>query len=554
MGIKAKLRLLNAIIIVAGSIVALIIFFISREVNNALQQTRETRYMLDTYKSLLIDVQEEAVALRNMIFDPRDERYLTMAEETRKRLTQKASIIKEKFMPKAQSNEEKKLIDLLYSLIMRNDEAKMPIVQMLELEAIDEAKEMLVEAEKQILADILGTINKLIEIKENEIKEHQKNLEKTVNLANNLSVGLIILSLIVISFLIWLIGRSIVKHIDDIARMVNDLATNMRFKEFKVKEMKDELDRILTALNQIFSSIGKAVNSIKELMEKVSQGNLQVRIKEEYKGDLEDLKSFINKSLSNLQSIVSDIVNFSSQIADSMQILRDNAVKVNSENSHLNDMVINIASGMEQNSVAIKNIAENSAKARAIADEVSKAVSSGRDKIDTMEKAMNHIMEVGKEIANMTDTIIFIAEQTNLLALNAAIEAARAGEVGKGFAVVADEVRKLAESSGKAAKDIAELMERAFNVIEEGKKSSEAVVESYGKIEHVSEEIYEIVESIAVSVEEQMNALESIKQNIEKMREISEKNTGFIEEITREIDSLSKKGEEMKEKANRFQV
>ncbi len=281
MGIKAKLRLLNAIIIVAGSIVALIIFFISREVNNALQQTRETRYMLDTYKSLLIDVQEEAVALRNMIFDPRDERYLTMAEETRKRLTQKASIIKEKFMPKAQSNEEKKLIDLLYSLIMRNDEAKMPIVQMLELEAIDEAKEMLVEAEKQILADILGTINKLIEIKENEIKEHQKNLEKTVNLANNLSVGLIILSLIVISFLIWLIGRSIVKHIDDIARMVNDLATNMRFKEFKVKEMKDELDRILTALNQIFSSIGKAVNSIKELMEKVSQGNLQVRIKEE---------------------------------------------------------------------------------------------------------------------------------------------------------------------------------------------------------------------------------------------------------------------------------
>ncbi len=554
MGIKTKLRLLNALIIVAGSIVAVIIFFISREVNVALKRAEETRNILDTYKSLLIDIQREAVALRNMIFDPEDEKYLTMAKETKKELTRKVSMIKENYMPKAKSEEERKLIDILYSLIMRNDEAKIPVIQMLEFDAVDEAKEMLVEAEKQILTDLLSTINRLIEIKEKEIKENQENLEKTVNLANNLSVGLIILSLIVISFLIWLIGRSIVMHIDDITKMVNDLATNMRFKEFKVKEMKDELDRILTALNQIFSSIGKAVNSIKELMEKVSQGNLQVRIKEEYRGDLEDLKSFINKSLSNLQSIVSDIVRFSSQMADSMQILRNNAIRLNSENLHLNDMVINIASGMEQNSVAIKNIAENSAKARAIADEVSKAVSSGRDKIDTMEKAMNHIMEVGKEIATMTDTIIFIAEQTNLLALNAAIEAARAGEVGKGFAVVADEVRKLAESSGKAAKDIAELMERAFNVIEEGKKSSEAVVESYGKIERVSEEIYEIVESIAVSVEEQMNALESIKQNIEKMREISEKNTGFIEEITREIDSLSRKGEEMKEKANRFQV
>ncbi len=554
MGIKTKLRLLNALIIVAGSIVAVIIFFISREVNIALERAEETRNMLDTYKSLLIDIQKEAVALRNMIFDPEDEKYLTMAKETKKELTRKVSMIKEKYLPKAKSEEEKKLIDILYSLIMRNDEAKIPVIQMLEFDAVDEAKEILVEAEKQILTDLLNTINRLIEIKEKEIKENKKRLEKTVTLANNLSVGLIILSLIVISFLIWLIGRSIVMHIDDITKMVDDLETNMRFKEFKVKEMKNELDKIITSLNQIFSSIGKAVNSIKELMEKVSQGNLKVRIKEEYRGDLEDLKSFINKSLNNLQSIVSDIVNFSSQIADSMQILRENAVKVNAENSHLNDMVINIASGMEQNSVAIKNIAENSAKARAIADEVSKAVSRGRDKIDTMEKAMNHIMEVGKEIANMTDTIIFIAEQTNLLALNAAIEAARAGEVGKGFAVVADEVRKLAESSGKAAKDIAELMERAFNVIEEGKKSSEAVVESYGKIEHVSEEIYEIVESIAVSVEEQMNALESIKQNIERMREISEKNTGFIEEITREIDSLSKKGKEMKEKANKFQV
>ncbi len=554
MGIKTKLRLLNALIIVAGSIVAVIIFFISREVNIALERAEETRNMLDTYKSLLIDIQKEAVALRNMIFDPEDEKYLTMAKETKKELTRKVSMIKEKYLPKAKSEEEKKLIDILYSLIMRNDEAKIPVIQMLEFDAVDEAKEMLIEAEKQILTDLLNTINRLIEIKEKEIKENQKRLEKTVTLANNLSVGLIILSLIVISFLIWLIGRSIVMHIDGITKMVDDLETNMRFKEFKVKEMKNELDKIITSLNQIFSSIGKAVNSIKELMEKVSQGNLKVRIKEEYRGDLEDLKSFINKSLNNLQSIVSDIVNFSSQIADSMQILRENAVKVNAENSHLNDMVINIASGMEQNSVAIKNIAENSAKARAIADEVSKAVSRGRDKIDTMEKAMNHIMEVGKEIANMTDTIIFIAEQTNLLALNAAIEAARAGEVGKGFAVVADEVRKLAESSGKAAKDIAELMERAFNVIEEGKKSSEAVVESYGKIEHVSEEIYEIVESIAVSVEEQMNALESIKQNIERMREISEKNTGFIEDITREIDSLSKKGKEMKEKANKFQV
>lgn len=397
-------------------------------------------------------------------------------------------------------------------------------------------------------------MEELIRLKEKEIKSVEDDLISIARLANNLSVILIVVSIVVISGLIWYIGRDIVNHIDEVTNIVDKLAKEMKFRQFKVRKFGDELDRISESLNQIMFYIGKAINSIKTIMEKVSQGNLKVRIEDNYIGDLEDLKTYINESLNNLQNIVKDIVDFSSEIANSMYSLKESVVKLNTDNNSLNDMVASIASGMEQTSVAIRNIAENSAKAKRIADKVSASVTNGRDKVDIMEKAMEHIMEVGKEIAKMTETIIFIAEQTNLLALNAAIEAARAGEIGRGFAVVADEVRKLAEDSGKAAKDIAELMERAFKVIEDGKNSSEAVVRSYSDIEKVSEEIYEIVESIAVSVEEQMNAIENIKQNVNLMKEISESNTRFLKEIAKEIEDVTGKTGIMSRKGKAFHI
>jgi methyl-accepting chemotaxis protein len=68
---------------------------------------------------------------------------------------------------------------------------------------------------------------------------------------------------------------------------------------------------------------------------------------------------------------------------------------------------------------------------------------------------VKHMAGEVRALAPLVKIITNIAQKTHLLALNAEIEAARAGDAGRGFAVVANEVRRLAESSTKAASDIA---------------------------------------------------------------------------------------------------
>ncbi len=553
MSIRKKLLLVNLLIIIMGLVIGCILYNMQKRVIILVDSVQKEISELEIYKDMKIALLRAAIGVRNAIFDPQDEEARKLIKESFKEYMDKLALINKKLKEKKDvSKRERELIANLSFFTYQGDVEG--VLQLLELEAYEEARNMLVEAEKKGFKDTIETLDTLISIKLKKIEQEQKEMKEQINQANLMITAISVSSIFLISVILWFVSRGIIKQIDIITNTVGELAKHMEFSKFEVKRFKNELDRLIEAIEIMVREVGNAIKVIKDVMDKVSKGDLKGRIEGEFKGSLRDLADFINKSLDDLQTALKHVKEGLITIVNSVKALEDHANRIEKENEGLNSSIASIMTSVDETSEAIRQISEETLRARSVAVDMEKAIKNGKSKIEIMHSTMEGIVNMSKEISSITETIIEIAEQTNLLALNAAIEAARAGEMGRGFAVVADEVRRLAEISGKAARNIEDLIDRAVRMIQEGRVATEDVVESFTKIETVTKEIASIIDSIATAMEEQSRAVDIIRDNMTDISAVSERNMESVKSIAEEIRKINDIARNVEDRMERFQV
>ncbi len=328
-----------------------------------------------------------------------------------------------------------------------------------------------------------------------------------------------------------------------LANNAGDLSTKIDIKS------NNELGRLGTTLNDMFSNIAGIINVIRSTADKVNFSAQSLS------ASTEEMNSITEETSLTVQDIAKSTDLQAHKVDETIKEIR------NMERS-----VKQVANSAELAASAATNASETATKGGDAAKEAVEKINTIYTVTNESAVIIKHLGERSIQIGEIVDVITDIADQTNMLALNAAIEAARAGEAGRGFAVVADEVKKLAEGSAKAAEEIAVLIKQtqadtqtAVSSIELGSKE---VAEGREVITRTGESLDEIVEvlksssdmarRISAATKELSRGMKNVIDSVDGISSSAEKNASSTQETAASMEQMTSSMEDVASSAQKL--
>ncbi|PKM95215.1 MAG: methyl-accepting chemotaxis protein [Firmicutes bacterium HGW-Firmicutes-1] len=319
-------------------------------------------------------------------------------------------------------------------------------------------------------------------------------------------------------------------------------------------KFKGGYKNIIEGVNQTLDAIIKPVQEAAAVLKEMSNGNLQVSVTGDYKGDHADIKNALNETIESLSQVLSDINSASEQVASGSRQVSVSSMSLSQGATEQASSIEELTASVEEIASQTRQNAGNANQANDISETAKTNASEGNEQMKKMLKAMDEINESSSNISKIIKVIDEIAFQTNILALNAAVEAARAGQHGKGFAVVAEEVRNLAARSANAAKETTVMIEGSIKKVEDGTKIANQTANALTNIVEGISKVANLVNQIAVASNEQALGVDQVNQGLTQISEVVQTTSATSEETAAASEELSGQAEMLKKQVEKFKL
>jgi len=319
-------------------------------------------------------------------------------------------------------------------------------------------------------------------------------------------------------------------------------------------DYKGDHAQLKNAMNDTIEALDNYVGEISEVLRELANSNLKVGIANDYKGDFVHIKDALNLIINALNDVFGEINNASDQVAAGARQVSDGSQALSQGATEQASAIEELTVSIGQIAAQTKDNAVNAAQASNLAQKVKESAEQGNFEMKEMLKSMEEINESSANISKIIKVIDEIAFQTNILALNAAVEAARAGQHGKGFAVVAEEVRNLAARSANAAKETTFLIEGSIKKVEDGTEIATITAKALDEIVTGVTKAADLVEGIAGASSEQATAIAQINKGVEQVAQVVQTNSATAEESAAASEELSGQAEILKDMIASFKL
>jgi len=456
---------------------------------------------------ILVDVNEAAVALRNMILnsDPADRQAQLDALAGTRRDTQEGLAQLRQRLTSASS------IAILERMTAANDryvQGQEELLKRISANDIEGATAYLNATMRPLLRDVKAAVTEQVDLQQKQAQEAAQAAREADASARRMVALLSLVSLVIAVLVGWWITRSITRPLARALEVADTVAAGDLTSRIVV-DSRDETGLLLQALKTMNDNLARTVTTVRTGTDTIGTASAEVAA-----GNM-DLSARTEQQASSLEET---------------------------------------ASSMEELTSTVKQNADNARQANTLAEAASQVAERGGRVIGEVVGTMDQINTSAGKIADIIGVIDGIAFQTNILALNAAVEAARAGEQGRGFAVVATEVRNLAQRSAAAAKEIKTLIGDSTQAVNAGSKLvGEAGATMHEIVESVRR-VTDIMGEITSASAEQTAGIEQINEAVAQMDQVTQQNAALVEEAAAASASMQEQAAMLAEAVSIFRL